>query len=669
MVFHPLVICITNKMNSMSNNRYTPKLIAEGEDNLIFNIPLYQRLFEWGDAQINRLMDDLYQAYTKIPQGPYYIGMLTAMPQPHNKTLDLVDGQQRFTVMMLLGITFEWDKFTQSDKTPRLKFAARPEDERYMRDKLNIQDESDKKSKLVPNKKMEKGLEFIKLYLDKRFQLDADNRNAFGRYIYDNLTFFISELHKDYTMTELNTYFERMNTTGKALEQHEILKVTLLNKLEESKRESFTKLWNACSMMDRMLYRPTRYNHELSDEDADNNSYNRCRGKYDRAIKNILSPEWSNTVDTIVKEVFNETDDYDKTKSIGEIMQKEEPNPNKQIIKRRDVYAIPTFAEFLLQVLFITLGYADSITEVGATKDINGLKITDFFSVHKLNDTFNECLQYIKVDDLFRNLLLYRLILDYYMVRVSDNDEEPYPFKLYYDNNGRKKEIFQYETMLYAASSPMTYYYWMAPLLVWIGGQIKSENTLYINEDGILNTLEALDNRWHPNPCKNQPEEEDACKLRYGNIDRYYFWRIDYYLWKNRDTIFQDKENKLASNYIFRRNRSIEHIAPQHFGDDKTRFNWADLEQTAPQDFALKDSIGNLCMISSGQNSALKDSAFEEKRGHIESFLNDSINGYVESLKMLYVYSKYPTWTLGSIRLHEKESIEWLKKSYEDGLT
>ena len=74
-------------------------------------------------------------------------------------------------------------------------------------------------------------------------------------------------------------------------------------------------------------------------------------------------------------------------------------------------------------------------------------------------------------------------------------------------------------------------------------------------------------------------------------------------------------------------------------------------------------------MISSGQNSSLKDSAFEEKRGHIESFLNDSIKGYVESLKMLYVYSKYNEWTLENIEKHEKESIEWLRKSYEDGLT
>lgn len=654
----------------MSDNRFTPALIAKS--NKVFSIPLYQRLFEWGEKQIERLMDDLYQAYTKAPCDPYYIGMLTANKQD-NGTLDLVDGQQRFTVMMLLGIVFKWTDFTKLNHHPRLKFAARPSDERYLNSILEIEQLSDDELKAVQNDKMEFGLRFINNYIDKK---ENFNKAKFGDFIKEKLTFFVSILDKNYTITELNTYFERMNTTGKALEQHEILKVTLLNKLQdESKREAYTKLWNACSIMDQMLYRPTWRKKELSEEEADMNSYNRCRDKYFKAIKDLLPHQTIETVslNAIANEIYKENDDYNNAPSIREIQQMDKPeenNPNNKKNQRRDVYAIPTFPEFLLQVLFITLGYADSVDKPGSIKDINNINITDFFSVHKLHDTFKNCLEEDMVEAFFNNLLLYRLILDYFMVRLSDNDEDPYPFNLYYDNNDRKKEIIQYETMLYAASSPMTYYYWIAPFLVWIGQQIKDEDTLYINQKEILKTLETLDKYWHPDLCNGKSDDEVAKQLRYGNIDRYYFWRIDYYLWKNRDNIFKKPNEKdLASSYIFRRNRSIEHIAPQHHAKNKTGFNWKELAEEEPDKAKYKDSIGNLCMISSGQNSSLKDAAFEEKRGHIESFLNDSIKGYVESLKMLYVYSRYKEWTLDNIKAHEEESIKWLRESYNQGLT
>jgi len=657
----------------MSNNRFTPELIANS--NQVFNIPLYQRLFEWGDKQIERLLDDLYQAYNKTPDKPYYIGMLTAMP--HNSILDLVDGQQRFTVMMLLGKTFGWDDFTKTqNNNPRLKFAARPSDERYLKSLLGIEHLSGEELEKVQNYKMSKGLKFI----DKYLKNVVTDRVAFGEYIKKNLTFFVTKLEDSYTITELNTYFERMNTTGKALEQHEILKVTLLNKLDQAKREAYTKIWNACSMMDRMLYRPKSssndsYDEELdSDPDSKTNSYESCRKAYFNAIRTLIHPqiEDNSLIETIADEIYKDNDDYTSTQRIRDIEQMSDPekdNPNKQKNKRRGIYAMPTFPEFLLQVLFITLGSADDLQTARSVADINGLRITDFFNDNKLNDTFHDCLNEFQVEAFFHNLLLYRLILDYYMVRVSENDEEPYPFRLYKENqdNKRKKDIIQYETMLYAASSPMTYYYWIAPFLVWIGQQIEKYDNLYIDENEILKTLETLDKQWHPNICD---DENVAEQLRYGNIDRYYFWRIDYYLWKNRDTLFKEPEEKdLASSYIFRRNRSIEHIAPQHYSENKTQFNWAELEQNDSCKARLKDSIGNLCMISSGQNSSLKDSAFEEKRGHIESFLNDSIKGYVESLKMLYVYSRYDEWTLENIKAHENESIDWLKKSYEEGLT
>lgn len=647
----------------MSENKYTPLSIVESNyKRQLFSIPLYQRLFEWGNDQIVRLMEDLHHAFRYQSNKPYYIGMLTTIPS-RNGLLQLVDGQQRFTVMMLLGITFGWRDFIRVGESPRLKFAARETDNEYLSVLVRIKSCDEERMHRITNIKMNNALEVIDKYIRDK-ELD---KRSFGDFIYSHLTFFISKLEEEYTMIELNTYFERMNTTGKALEPYEILKVTLLSKLKSDKKGEYTRLWNTCSMADQMLYRPTRYNRELSDDEADNNSYERCRWKYQDAVLRILyaKEDAISPILEVVKSISQDLKEEVRGREIIHIKPMDDPlnnNPNNRRRRRKNIFTLLTFPEFLLQVLFITLGYAEDNSKASQDE----ITTTDFFNEHKLIETFNTYLPQINIEVFFRNLLLYRLLTDYYLVRYSDNDDDPYPFQLYRDF-GRKEEIRQFETMLYSASSAMTYYYWVAPLLVWLGKEVKATDSLYINEIAILRKMEALDIIWHPNPFAGEGDVDET--LRYGKIDRYYFWRIDYYLWKNQAIFFTDpKQRNLAKDYIFRRNRSIEHIAPQHFGEDKKRFNWYELQKTNPDDAALKDDIGNLCMISSGQNSSLRDSAFEVKRGHIESYLANSISGHIESLKMLYVYGHYPIWTLDNIRAHHQESLSWLEESYNHGL-
>ena len=646
----------------MSENQYTPLSIAEGAyKQQLFSIPLYQRLFEWGREQIMRLMEDLCHAYIYQPNHPYYIGMLTAIPSK-NGILQLVDGQQRFTVMMLLGITFGWSEFIRVEESTRLKFVARETDEEFLSVLVGIKKCDEEQIHRIANLKMNNALEIINRFIQDK-SLD---KKGFGNFIYRHLTFFISKLEEEYTMTELNTYFERMNTTGKALEPHEILKVNLLSKLSTERKSEYTRLWNACSMDDQMLFKPTRYNRILSDEEADNNSYERCRWKYQNAILRILDKDAITSVLEVARDILQDTKEDVRGKEIINVRPMEDPmnnNPNNRRRRRNSIFTLLTFPEYLLQILYITLGFAGD----NSNERLEEITTTDFFNEHKLIETFNRYIPMINVEVFFRNLLLYRLLTDYFMVRYSDNDDEPYPFQLYKDF-GRKEEIRQFETMLYSASSAMTYYYWVAPLMVWLGEEVKTARGLYINETNILKKMEELDNIWHPNPFAEDGDVGEA--LRYGRIDRYYFWRIDFFLWKNRAKFFlEPKQRNLANDYIFRRNRSIEHIAPQHFGEDKTRFNWSVLQKTNPDDAALKDDIGNLCMISSGQNSSLHDSAFEVKRGHIESYLANSISGHIESLKMLYVYAHYPIWTLDNIRAHHQETLSWLEESYQVGLT
>ena len=75
---------------------YTPKAIVEKD--YYFSIPIYQRLFEWDRENIETLLGDLFRSYQKTGDD-YFIGLLTATENGN----ELVDGQQRFNVMMLIG--------------------------------------------------------------------------------------------------------------------------------------------------------------------------------------------------------------------------------------------------------------------------------------------------------------------------------------------------------------------------------------------------------------------------------------------------------------------------------------------------------------------------------------------------------------------------------------
>ena len=99
---------------------YTPRKIVDS--GLFFSIPLYQRLFEWGEDQIIQLLDDLYSSYKRDKESAYYIGMLTV--KRTESSIELVDGQQRFTAMILLGIHFKWNDFLYASTEPNLNSAT-----------------------------------------------------------------------------------------------------------------------------------------------------------------------------------------------------------------------------------------------------------------------------------------------------------------------------------------------------------------------------------------------------------------------------------------------------------------------------------------------------------------------------------------------------------------
>lgn len=593
--------------------KYNPEKITR--ENLFYTIPIYQRLFEWDTENIVTLLEDLIKEYDQTGgQGDYYIGLLTS-----TKNNELVDGQQRFTVLMLLGSVLQkyydkWEGFLVTENKLRLDFTSRPLDNTYLR--FLIEDKADE-CRSYRNFKMQNGYKQVRIFMEEK--VPEEKRCSFASYVFHHLCFFISNLPEEYSPRDLNKYFERMNTTGKNLEQHEILKVKLLSNLDNDV-DKYMLLWNKLADVDTLLIR----------ERKGENSEDVKRQALTSDITAIFS---SNLINGMNGDV------YDDAISIGEISASDStPKKERELIK--DSHCAMTFPYLLLQVLYRKLDGKIKCT------------ISDFFKPNNLLSIFEEYLPFsgknVNKEDIkgfMERLLRARLALDICFVRPTE-----YGYSLDMnlpEDNVALKNLLMLQSMIYVSSSNYTNYRWFNWLM-----DVVDKAGIPEAESFYRTLLNEVDKEFKVPTYEN---------LTYKGDIRYWFWRLDFYIWQHRDELFEkgSPEWHIADNYIFKRNRSVEHIAPQTPQSQST-LKWDD----SKEDRVLRDSFGNLVMISQGLNSSLNNESYEVKAAHVKSFCNGSKSGSIESLKLLVAYKDYPNgWSKDAIKEHGKKMYTWLTES------
>lgn len=585
----------------MNTYRYTPEKIVE--EKLIFSIPLYQRLFSWGEEQVKGLLYDLKNHFDPdLDNGtPYYLGMLSCIKSGNH--YDLIDGQQRFTVMILLAIVLrnyyeKWNGFLDGGK--RLRFMSRTKDNEYLTAVINRQVEI-----LDPNRKMEDGKKIIFDFMVSQFSSD-DMRESFAKSAYTRMSFFFSELPLSYASNpaSLNKYFEAMNAGGKGLEQHEILKVKLMQ--SEENKVHLTQIWNAvCD-----LNRPVIKRNEKDLEEG-------YRSKYMQAIELCRNHRFNEAF-----ELCESSYDTEDNNEIGDIEAKQQDF--RQSFIETGERSFITFPEFLMMVIDIYLNLSGSYSFY--RKEL--LKI---YESHPIPDK----------QDFYNQLLFYRLLLDYYIV-YKEGDENTNKYDIVFKEGASAEALKQYQSMLYVSQSP--FYNWLKPVLE------RLHNETVRDTDELLLWIKEIDNSLHPLP-------RDVNEMTYDNsIDRYWFWRLDYYLWERKEDYFKTEEEKqIVEEYVFRANRSIEHLHPQHqenndiWGDDDIH------------------SFGNLAMISESFNSQQSDDPVTVKFARIK---DQAHNHTLQSIKMYLMYldaEKSPLgWKVDIKNKHQDNMYDLLKKSYPD---
>ncbi len=76
------------------------------KEEFYYQIPIYQRPYQWTEENCEKLLDDLFEDYEEDRESDYFCGSLVLVKSdPNSKTeiYDIVDGQQRLSTFILLA--------------------------------------------------------------------------------------------------------------------------------------------------------------------------------------------------------------------------------------------------------------------------------------------------------------------------------------------------------------------------------------------------------------------------------------------------------------------------------------------------------------------------------------------------------------------------------------
>ena len=619
------------------------KLAVINSDKNLFNsddeyvIPLYQRAFAWEDKQIAQLIEDI----TDIPEetNHYYIGTLIVSHIKGNG-FEVVDGQQRLTCLYLLLNCLGKDVKSQ------LRFACRNKSNYTLQHIKDIID--DNRSKMEAEQiesNIEKGLNIIQELIGKDSNREKLERNL------PKVILYRIEVPKH---TDLNRYFEIMNTRGEQLEQHDILKASLMSELTyDTDKVIFAKIWDACSDMTGYVQM-----HFVSDN-------NEIRNKlFGENWNNKPSDNWED-----YKILGQEDDSSNKPGKIMDIIK----SPPEQVARIEEdslvrFYSIIEYPYFLLQTLKVFIKIK-GIHHQNVGESIIPEQMDD----KKLNDTFKKVIKHGIVDDkkilaaqfskdFIICLLRTRYLFDQYIIKReyanTDSDGEWSLKSLHaYVKQNKRRPNYQYPSftedekdniimaktnmMIQSAlrvsyTSPKTMH-WITQLLYWL----SEENRDMAEYSEIAESLakEAVKRDFLD---KYQPDDFEMGIYTPHIVFNY----LDYLLWK------ETKDKKEYDNFVFEFRNSVEHWYPRN-PSEGTFERW---EKGV-------DRFGNLCIVQRRVNSKFSNMSPEAKKSTFTQIIN---KGSLKLRRMSNYTVTSLDWKESACKRHEDEMIAILKNACDD---
>ena len=632
------------------------------ENKCNYIIPIYQRNYAWGDDEICSLLQDIKNACEKNKEQDknYYIGSLVVYRRD-NGDFEVIDGQQRLTTLTL--IMHHLGKLSFRN----VSFEHRDESEQAL---------SNLNSEKLPSN-FSQALKTIKKVIDGW----GNDKDEIVKFLLDKVEIIRTEVPEG---TDLNHYFEIMNTRGEQLEKHEILKARLMKVLPTPIEQSlFAKIWDSCSDMSR--YVVMGVDSELR-EVILGGDWRKARGFFKTILnENSGKPEnprepKNSIVELINAEVKIEKKEQSQDKYDGEFT------------------SVIDFPNFLMHVLRIYLEMFDKC-KYSTQNDPCNVSLDEKLLLKSFEGKFEEKPKKVRI--FIYTLLVCRYLFDLYVIKSNmiRTDYEnwslwkivkrksSYYYKNVFGDDGLDKnddealndadptkKALMLLSMFHVSNPSRIYKNWLYAVLRWL---FKNKDN--ITPDNYVDFLEDLcDKFYFGNNCQGKDItaiilEKVEFELNSGDkkdwddgvsVPNFIFNRLDYQLWK----FFHEQERKQEQEQeqrveILSENDKWLTIKNKEAIWKKFRFTFrSSVEHHYPQHPSVGDELesglndfGNLYLLSQSKNSSLGNSSPEEKKKHYT-------NNEYDSLKQAIMMS-YDKWTEVEIKEHGEEMLEILNQS------
>lgn len=656
-------------MNDKQPKYYSIKALLGSDD---YVIPIYQRNYEWGESQITQLIQDIVDYILKSKETDnnpkYYIGSLIAYERKLEGGViyETIDGQQRLTTLTILlnVIKKEYSTVDLSwYKKLNLSFDSRKVASNTLSYLFNGESLDNKECNIA----IQQGYYDAKKSLAK---ILADNKlsiNEFCNYLFEKVTILRVLVPED---TDLNHYFEIMNSRGEQLEKHEILKAKMLEILEDDNlKYAFNLIWEATSNMEKYV----QYGFSVAqrDEIFGKNDWNILVVK-DMVYQKLQIP----TANQTTEETFTISQLIVKTaKPITDNSSTTDESPDR-------FNTIINFANFLLHILRI---------QTKSDVPLDDKRLLELFEPFLKNEDKKE---FVKEFGYF--LLKSKFYFDKYVIKREfskgtdhwslkrlkwyDGNKVSYVNTFDVDNaetnDGVNREVLMLLSMFHVSTPTLVYKHWLNASLKFVveysGTNLANDYKTYLENlaKAYLNDRYLANNQkdffeiiyTNKGKQKNSETDIDTSKLNHGtDVENFIFNYLDYLLWQ--DYRADKKQFKIKNGQAFIDNRvkdfeytfrsSVEHYYPQHPIDENLILRG--------QDALWLDNFGNLCLISGSKNSRLSNFMPAAKKDYYTG------SQTIDSIKQR-IMMEYENWdtnginNYNEIKEHSEKMTEILKR-------
>lgn len=228
------------------------------DEGCIYRVPIYQRAYAWGADEIKTLLDDVRRA-----DGQYYLGSLVVARcgSERNRTVyEVIDGQQRLTTLYLLMAALCHDDDDQAAAAldawhMRLEYECRAESYGALLQQLRKSGAPDQPEDVGAQDGPSDQETMCRPLLDGYQIIRQDFEDPERRIDLEKLRTNVSIVRDELPSgTDLNRYFEVMNTRGVQLRPQDVVKARLMSAVSSpTDRETIGRIWDVCSDMDHYM--------------------------------------------------------------------------------------------------------------------------------------------------------------------------------------------------------------------------------------------------------------------------------------------------------------------------------------------------------------------------------------------------------------------------------